>query len=141
VLRSFAGATADQILAHPERVRLKHALALVATEAGFESWLEMKAALERPDNVDQSWYARGMDVFLNRWFRTYEEARRSLDEDGGFLLTYRKQFFICEDAAIPLLGLDPRDPDWERIGWDCARPIDKAAYERLSRGRRLPVTN
>ena len=28
---------------------------------------------------DKLWYQPNLDVFLNRWFSTYEEARRSLE--------------------------------------------------------------
>ena len=33
--------------------------------------------------------------------------------------------------AIRELGLDPDDPDWERIGWDWVEPHDPQARERL----------
>ena len=29
------------------------------------------------------------------------------------------------------LGLDPEDPDWERIGHDWVRPQDREAWTRL----------
>ncbi len=32
-------------------------------------------------------------------------------------------------------GLDPDDPDWERIGRDWVRPLDAAARERLAERR------
>lgn len=81
------------------------------------------------------WYQPNLDVFLNRWFSSYEEARESLKREGGFLLPYRHQFFVCEAEAIRAMGLEPDDPDWERIGWDCAQPVDKQAYQRLSEKR------
>ncbi len=31
------------------------------------------------------------------------------------------------------LGVDPDDPDWERIGYDWLRPLDEAARGRLER--------
>jgi hypothetical protein len=83
-----------------------------------------------PD-FEKLWYQPNLDVFLNRWFRTYEEARRSLDGEGGFLLPYQKYFFVCEADVIQALGLEPDDPDWERIGRDAAKPADNEAYQRL----------
>ena len=74
-------------------------------------------------------------MFLNRWFSNYEEARRSLESEGGFLLPYRRHFYVCQPEAISAMGLDPEDPDWELIGRDCARPSDAGAFERLREKR------
>ncbi len=81
------------------------------------------------------WYPPTLDVFLNRWFTSYEEARRVLDSEGGYLLPYKRQFFVCEAPAIKAMGLDPEDPDWERVGRDGARPADEQAYQRLREKR------
>jgi hypothetical protein len=88
--------------------------------------------------IDEStlWYSDKLDVYLNRWFAKYEEARGSLDSEGGYLLPYRHQFFVCEFGAINALGLDADDPDWKKIGCDCVKPVDLEAYERLSEKRR-----
>lgn len=80
---------------------------------------------------DTLWYPSKLDVFLNRWFANYEEARRALQDEGGYLLPYRRQFFVCQREAIRTMGLDPFDPDWEKIGFDAARPADREAYARL----------
>ena len=76
-------------------------------------------------------YVPSMDAIVSRWFTTYEEARASLDAEGGYLLPYRTQFFVTSREAIRELGLDPDDPDWSRIGWDWVRPLDPVAWERL----------
>jgi len=81
------------------------------------------------------WYHPHLDVFLNRWYADYEEARGSLDRHGGYLLPYQNHFFICQPDVISALGLDPDDPDWEKIGNDCAHPRDAAAFERLRQKR------
>lgn len=78
-----------------------------------------------------SMYVAGMAAFLNRWFSTYEEARASLDEEGGFLFPHGQHFFVTVRGAVRELGLDPEDPDWERIGRDWVRPADREAFERL----------
>ena len=82
------------------------------------------------------WYQDNLDVFLNRWFASYEQARASLETEGGFLLPYRNQFFICAEGLIRALGLDPEDPDWELVGRDLARPADAEAHRRLVEKRR-----
>jgi len=85
------------------------------------------------DEIDRTklWYQPTLDVFLNRWFADYEAARASLESEGGFLFPYQKHFFVCQPAVVAALGLDPEDSDWEKIGRDCARPKDQAAFQRL----------
>lgn len=90
-------------------------------------------------DADKLWYQPNLDVFLNRWFATYEEARRSLESEGGFLLPYRSHFFVCEADVIQAMGLEADDPDWERIGRNGAQPRDVEAYERLYRKREQVV--
>ena len=82
-------------------------------------------------------YVPTMDVFLNRWFTTYGEARAARDAEGGFLFPYKHHFFVTTPAAIRELGLDPADPDWERIGWDWVHPLDRHAWERLKERREI----
>lgn len=85
------------------------------------------------------WYPRTLDVFLNRWFTNYEDARASLESEGGYLLPYKRQFFVCEAGAIRAMGLEPDDTDWERINRDCAQPADEQAYQRLREKREQAV--
>ena len=85
------------------------------------------------------WYQSGLDVFLNNWFSNYAEARASFEQRGGFLLPYQTHFFICQGDMIRALGLDPDDPDWEKIGHDCARPRDADAFARLREKRERVV--
>lgn len=80
-------------------------------------------------------YVPRMDAVLNRWFTSYEEARASLESEGGYLLPYKGQFFITEGEGIQELGLDPNDPDWALIGWDWVQPKDSDAWERLNQKR------
>ena len=82
-------------------------------------------------------YVESMDAIVNRWFTIYEEARSSLQAEGGYLFPYRNQYFVTLREGIRELGLDPDDPDWERIGWDWVQPKDKDAWERLRDKREL----
>jgi hypothetical protein len=143
-LRSFSGTTLSQLLEDRNRVRLKHALAVIALEAGRESWRDLKAraegdsrAVARPAarSGGNLMYERAFDALLNRWFARYQEARDSLERLGGFLLPYERQFVVCEAEAIRELGLDPEDSDWERIGWDWVEPGDRDAWQRLKEKR------
>ena len=90
--------------------------------------------MDQPDE-QTLWYQNNLDVFLNHWFSSYEEARNARERESGFLLPYKHHFFVCKAEVIQALGLDPDDPDWETIGWDCARPGDSQAYQRLREKR------
>jgi hypothetical protein len=80
-------------------------------------------------------YVPQMDAVLNRWFTNYEQARASLEQESGYLLPYSTQFFVTTSEGIRELGLDPHDPDWEKIGWDWVRPKDQEAWLRLMEKR------
>ena len=80
-------------------------------------------------------YVETMDLFVNRWFAKYEQARATLEKEGGYLFPYKSQFFITEREAIRELNLDPDDPDWKLIGWDWVKPLDTVARERLKKKR------
>jgi hypothetical protein len=89
-----------------------------------------------PDDAGPLMYVESMDAFLNHWFTTYEDARALRQSQGGYLLPYKNQFFVTVAEAIVELGLDPNDPDWERIGWDWVRPLHSEAWELLRDKRR-----
>ena len=89
-----------------------------------------------PDDAGPLMYVDGMGAFLNQWFTSYQEARAMREAEGGYLLPYKNQFLVTVPAAIVELGLDPLDPDWERIGWDWVRPLNSEAWEFLRDKRR-----
>ena len=83
------------------------------------------------------WYPYGLDVYLNQWFPDYREAREALEKEGGFLFPFKQHFFICRPDAVRAMGLDPDDPDWKKIGWDCVKPSDPLAFQRLHEKREI----
>lgn len=101
-------------------VKYKHALAVIALENGFKSWTDLKSQI--------NFIVGG---FLNNWFANYQEAKMHQQSNGGFLLPYKNQFFICEAGYIERIGLNPNDPDWKLIGWDWVLPSDRTAWHRL----------
>ncbi|MEP7361751.1 MAG: hypothetical protein ABI972_00725 [Acidobacteriota bacterium] len=115
-------------------LRRKHALAVIAREAGYAGWLELKAAIEEKSVFDPARLVdRPTGGFINLWYRSYEEARAVLDgETRRFLFPYRSQFFVCEAGLIETAGVDPFDADWDRMGRDWVKPSDAAARGRLA---------
>ena len=140
-LRSLSSLGVDGLLAARARLRLKHALAVLAEERGFASWPELKHALEASELASSApgFHTRRHESLLNRWFTDHAGARASREELGGFLLPYGDQFFVTEAEGIRELGLDPDDPDWIAVGFDLARPRDAAAFARLCERRRAAI--
>ena len=142
-LRPFAASGAEGVLAARQRLRFKHALAVVAEERGHASWTELVRAFEPAGELTAyelaAFHTARHCTLLNRWFTTHAEARASLDELGGYLLPFRDQFFVTESEGIRELGLDPDDPDWAAIGFDLVRPRDRAARARLVARRRAAI--
>jgi hypothetical protein len=135
-LAYFSSHEPDVIVARRDSIQLKHALAVIAAELGYATWNDCKRRLDTPSHrrIDtERFFAAHGCGFLNRWFARYDEACASLEAHGGYLFPYRHQFFICEWGFLDALGIDPADPDWERIGCDWVRPRDEAARDRLER--------
>lgn len=133
-LPAFSKLTPAQLIAQRDSVRRKHALAVIAREQGYDSWNELKQALgdeTQPRFDTEAFFTSAVSSFFNRWFASYPEALDSLRAMGGYLFPFRTQFFICEAGFLRLLGVDPADPDWERIGRNWVEPMDAAAHVRL----------
>jgi hypothetical protein len=118
-----------------DEIRRKHALAVVAREAGFAGWAELKSAIEVLGEFDPARLVdRPTGGFINLWYRSYEEARAVVDgETRRYLFPYRTQFFVCEAGLIETAGVDPFDADWDRMGRDWVKPANEAARGRLAR--------
>ncbi|WP_454785272.1 hypothetical protein [Legionella sp. WA2024007413] len=101
-------------------IQRKHALAVIAMGKGFNSWTDLKCQLP---------FIRG--GFLNLWFAQYTEAKAHQRTQGGFLLPFKNQFFICDADYIHNLGFNPEDEDWKLIGYDWVNPERKDAWKRL----------
>lgn len=136
ILPAFATLETEAILGRRDSIQLKHALAVIAAEFGYPTWTDCKRRLEVPAErrLDtERFFEAGAAAYLNRWFAHYGEARASLESESGFLFPFRHQFFICGSGFLEARGIDPADPDWERIGHDWVRPRDEEARDRLER--------
>jgi hypothetical protein len=123
----------------PETIKLKHALTVLALENGFDTWADLKRNVEYNDKRtafrNRNYTAlcpKHCWGIMSNWEVSYEAALDTLQERGGYLLPYKQQFFVCEEAYIETLGLDPHDMDWELIGWNWVKPANMEAWERLN---------
>ncbi len=125
---------ANELLADKSRVQRKHALAVIAREMGFRDWqhLTEEAHIELPAFDTARLFSARSGFYLNSWFVTYDEAKAALTQKGRFLFPYRHQFVVCEAGLLVGLGIDVKDPDWDAIGRDWAKPLDASAHYRLN---------
>ena len=115
----------------PAEPQLKHALAVIAREAGFPGWAELKKTREGLDFSE--FFARpGLGDTLNAWFSSHDEARAHQQAAGGVILPYRHQVFVTSTAILGRLGFEPDHPDWAAIGHDFVRPASSEAHARIA---------
>ena len=111
-LAEFRGLAADAIR---EGVRRRHCLAAIATELGFDGWPHAVAVLSGKESRDFGTlrYPHGGEAHWNIWSASYEEAKTIREQHGGYLLAYRRQYFIADRHFIKTIGLNPDEPDWQ----------------------------
>jgi len=128
-LRKANPAALDEFAAAIQR---KHCFAVVCRELGFSGYPHAQRILAGEDEADfgTTLYPGGHGMF-NHWYANYEEARELRAEVQGYLLAYKRHFFIVDEHFIESLGLDPADPDWEAMGRDWVKPRDPNARRRL----------
>ena len=114
----------------PEAPQLKHALAVMAHEAGFAGWADLKQARTGLD-FSEFFAAPGLGDTLNVWFSTYDEAKAFHTINGGVLLPYRQHVFVTSPAMLDRLGFEAGHTDWAAIGYDFVRPASTAAQARI----------
>jgi len=112
-----------------DKIQLKHALAVIANEYGFNSWTNLKNYFTLTGLTKFEPNGGG---FFNQWFSNYKEAKQILLSGKGYLLPYKNQFFICESGYIEYIGLDSHAPDWQDINYNWIEPSDIQAWQRLS---------
>lgn len=124
---------AELELAAPE-IRRRQCLSLVAIELGFSSWQDARALFSGSRDVSDFGtllYPKRCGGHLNLWYRDYDAAVVGHRAAGGYLLAFRRDFFVADRPFIETLGLDPDDPAWSRLGFDWVRPLDVNARRSL----------
>jgi hypothetical protein len=106
-----------------KKLKLKEALDLISKEKGFSNWKNYK------DSLDTFWYEKHTP-FLNHWFSKHSEASAHREVHGGFLLTYKGQYFVVSHDYIEYIGLDSNDPIWKAIGFDVSSSSALEKFEK-----------
>ena len=109
------------ILSKEKGIKLKQALELLARQNSFASWKDYK------NSLDTFWYEKSSS-FLNHWFTLHQEAFDYQKQYGGYLLTYKGQYFVASAEYIEHLGIDSKAEIWKRIHFDVS---SSSALEKM----------
>ena len=125
------GSSDDERLA--KTTQRRHCLAVIARELGFDGWPHAERVLsgQTIDDFGSLLSPPGAAAHWNIWSASYDEARAIRAAHGGYLLAYKRHFFIVDRYYLETLGLDPDDADWDRIGRDWVKPREPSARARL----------
>ncbi len=125
-------------------VKRKHCLSQIAKILGFSGWAHLVKILQAqelppiPDGRSDLDYGKLLSphrcwAYTNVWSVFYEEAKEVRAKTNGYLLIYGTQYLVTEADYIQTLGLDPKDPDWAKMGNDWAKPNVLKARDNLYR--------
>lgn len=114
-------------------IQRKHCFAVVSRELGFSGYAHAQRVLSGDEGESDygTMLYPGRCGSLNHWYANYQEACELRGEINGYLLAYKRHFFIVDRFFIEALGLDPADPDWDAMGRDWVKPRDPIARRRL----------
>lgn len=130
-LPGFASSTDGELKGQLKR---RHCLNVIAMEVGFRTWPALAQVMES-DEVGGDFGTilcpKRMMVHQNIWLADYAEAQIIHREHGGYLLGYRRQFFIADGDYLLDLGLDPEREDWAKMDRNWIEPGDLNARARL----------
>jgi hypothetical protein len=133
-LPAFRSCSDGELQSMAPSVRRRDCLSVLARELGFLGWQHAKQIITTaPKDADfgTGLYPARCCGHVNLWYARYADADIGHLESGGYLLAYRRQFVVVERPFIEDLGRDPDDHDWQRLGFDWARPRERAARTRL----------
>jgi hypothetical protein len=124
----------------PDEWTLRHALNIVAGEAGFNHWEHARQAFSATTSAQQDmgtfWYDKQAHGFTNHWFADYPEAKAQLQlHPQSYLLPYKNQFFLAEHACIAQLGLGDSISQWQALSHDLIGGYGSSAWTALCERR------
>ena len=126
-LTDFHGKTANWITEHAHTVLLKHAYQVIAHENNFREWAELKQAVVENDCL----YRSACVAYVHQWFTNYQQAETYFQKNGGYLLTFWKDFVVCGREYVTCIGLGNYEALWKKIGYNWSKPLEVKAFQSL----------
>ena len=116
---------AAQILAKitKSEPQLKHAQLYIARKWGFGDWNHARAILsceqDNIGNIDSGsfWHSPRCDVLLNKWCKTYTEARE-IQAQHEFVLPFKNQFIVVKEEYLTALKIPNAQQHWQKLNND-----------------------
>jgi hypothetical protein len=134
VLPEFRSLSGEDLAETAPVIRRRRCLAVVAAELGFADWEQARRVLLGEGSITDFGTLlcpQRCSVHINPWYKRYEEAAAARQRSKGYLLAHRRHYLVVDRFYIVTLGLDPDDTDWQAIGFDWARPRNRAPRARL----------
>lgn len=125
----------------PAEIKLKHCLAIVSQQLGFDNWHHAQEVLSGSKkniaalDMGTLFYPKGADSFINEWFVNYQKAKNSLPEKTGekWLLPYKNQFIVVRKDYILTFRLDKKlMPLWADIEHNMVDSYNSVAWDKLT---------
>lgn len=122
-------------------IKLKHCLAIVAQQLGFDNWHHAQDILsgsEKPIeqlNMGTFFYHDSSGVFINEWFADYQQANTILLQhaENKWLLPYKNQFVVVKKDYIAEFKLNPElTPLWNELDHNMVQGYNSLAWDTLA---------
>jgi hypothetical protein len=126
-LTDFRGKTANWLAEHADTVLLKHAYKVIAHENNFREWADLKHTVIENDCL----YRSSCVAYIHQWFSDYRQAEIYFQKNGGYLLTFWKDFVVCGKEYIACIGLSDYEDMWKKIGYNWSKPAEIKAFQSL----------
>lgn len=133
-LRQINARAAPAAALDSRRIQRRECLAALARELGFSGWLHARAVLSgdpRVEDFGTLLYPRRCGGFLNSWYHTYAQAVAGQQAAGGYLLAYRRDFFVADRLFVESIGLGQSSGEWQKMNYDWVRPANPEARRQL----------
>lgn len=112
-----------------ERVQLKHALKVIATEYGYNDWTSLKNDVVENDLL----FRQSGVAYVHRWFKDYNTAKEYHNKNNGYLLKFWNDIIVTGKEYISCLKLNDLETQWSLIGNDWVKPANSKAFDILKK--------
>ncbi|MBK6264840.1 hypothetical protein JKA74_07315 [Marivirga sp. S37H4] len=126
---SFSLKSEEWLIENSGFVKLKHAYAVIAHENGFHSWIDLKETVIKNDCL----YNPSCVGIVYAWFKNYSDAEEYFKKNGGYLLTFWRDYVVCGNEYITCIGLNQYEEQWQAIGYNWVHPKDNKAFQYLQK--------
>ena len=124
-----------------DEVKLKHCLAMVSQQLGFDNWHHAQDVLSgNKINAEglvmgSFFYPKWADGYINEWFSDYQQAEKVLLDNPTekWLLPYKNQYIVVSKDYVSAFKLDKKSQLlWTEINHDMVAGYNSLAWDKLA---------